>query len=382
MDEPKYAEGTSPLTRRLWIVSALISLACLIALGSIWYRAYTAPPAPHPDDTVVTTPDEVARYLAANVPASENDDELPMFIPTGLYIQSIEFKGPYNVLVSGYVWQRYANDLPRDLDKGIVMPEAESPTFNQVYRVQQGNEELIGWSFRATLRQQFDYSRYPLDRQQIWLQLWHVDFDRNVYLAPDLRAYTVLNPAALPGLHPDLVLENWAIQQSFFSYRANRYNTDFGIDGYVADQSQPELYFSISIERYILSALISRMVAPFVILIQLFVIVMVIGTDSTRLEQFGVRPGAVIFTCAAFFFAVLIAQNSLRDEVKAYGLVYLESLHILTYFVILAVATNSVLLVAKPNLGLFRDNDNMWVEVSYWPAILLTMVVVTFFTFL
>lgn len=382
MDEPKYAEGTSPLTRRLWIVSALISLACLIALGSIWYRAYTAPPAPHPDDTVVTTPDEVARYLAANVPASENDDEPPMFIPTGLYIQSIEFKGPYNVLVSGYVWQRYANDLPRDLDRGVVMPEAESPTFNQVYRVQQGNEELIGWSFRATLRQQFDYSRYPLDRQQIWLQLWHVDFDRNVYLAPDLRAYTVLNPAALPGLHPDLVLENWAIQQSFFSYRANRYNTDFGIDGYVADQSQPELYFSISIERYILSALISRMVAPLVILMQLFVIVMVIGTDSTRLEQFGVRPGAVIFTCAAFFFAVLIAQNSLRDEVKAYGLVYLESLHILTYFVILAVATNSVLLVAKPNLGLFRDNDNMWVEISYWPAILLTMVVVTFFTFL
>jgi hypothetical protein len=382
MDEPKYAEGISPLTRRLWIVSALISLACLIVLASIWYRAYTALPSSHPDDTVMTTRDEVTRYLAAYVPASENGGEPPVFIPTGLYIQSIEFKGSYNVLVSGYIWQRYANDLPQGLDRGVVMPEAEAPTFNQVYRVQQGNEELIGWSFRATLRQQFDYSRYPLDRQQIWLQLWHVDFDRNVYLAPDLRAYTVLNPAALPGLHPDLVLENWAIQQSFFSYRANRYNTDFGIDGYVADQSQPELYFSISIERYILSALISRMVAPFVILIQLFVIVMVIGTDSTRLEQFGVRPGAVIFTCAAFFFAVLIAQNSLRDEVKAYGLVYLESLHILTYFVILAVATNSVLLVAKPNLGLFRDNDNMWVEISYWPAILLTMVVVIFFTFL
>jgi hypothetical protein len=62
-------------------------------------------------------------------------------------------------------------------------------------------------------------------------------------------------------------------------------------------------------------------------------------------------------------------------------LVYLESLHILTYFVILAVATNSVLLVARPNLGLFRDNDNMWVEVSYWPAILAAMVVVTSLTF-
>jgi hypothetical protein len=149
----------------------------------------------------------------------------------------------------------------------------------------------------------------------------------------------------------------------------------------VADASQPELYFNVSIGRYILSALISRMVAPLVILIQLFVIVMVIGTDSRRMEKLGVRPGAVIFTCAAFFFAVLVAQHSLRDEVKAYGLVYLESLHILAYAVILAVATNSVLLVAKPDLPLFRDNDNMWVEVSYWPMILLIMVAVTFLTF-
>ena len=62
-------------------------------------------------------------------------------------------------------------------------------------------------------------------------------------------------------------------------------------------------------------------------------------------------------------------------------MVYLESLYILTYFVILAVAINSVLLVAKPNLKLFRDYDNLWTEVLYWPTILLAMVVITFLTF-
>ena len=380
-DDQKHSAGSFRPIQRLWIVSALISLVCLVVLGSSWYGVYSAPPVPHPNDTVVTTPDEVRRYLAAHAPAPKQGREPPVLIPTGLYIQAIEFKGPYNILVSGYVWQRYANDLPPDLDRGIVMPEAESSTFKQVYQTKQGNEELIGWSFQATLRQQFDYSRYPLDRQLIWLRLWHIDFERNVYLAPDLEAYASLDPAALPGLDTDLVLENWSIQQSFFSYRAGHYNANFGIQGYVTGQRQPELHFSISIKRYMLSALISRMVAPLVILLQLFVIVMVIGTDSKRLEQFGVRPGAVIFTCAAFFFAVLVAQNSLRDEVKAYGLVYLESLHILTYFIILAVATNSVLLVARPNLRLFRDNDNMWVEVSYWPVILLVMVVITFLTF-
>jgi hypothetical protein len=380
-DDQKLPERVLRLRRRLRIVSALITLACLIVLVDGWVYVYTAPPTPDPADTVLTTPDEVTGYLDSYDLAPDPGDEPPVFIPTGLYLESVEFKGPYDVLVTGYIWQRYADDLPQDLDKGFVLPEAQYIRTSQVYRAQQGNEELIGWSFQATLREQFDYLRYPLDRQQIWLQLWHPDFERNVYLAPDLEAYTSLEPATLPGLDPDLVLENWNILQSFFSYRANSYNANFGIQGYEADQLQPELYYNVSIKRDLLAALISRLIVPIVILIQLFVIVMVIGRNQERLEKFGVRPGAVIFTCAAFFFAVLFAQNSLRAELQTYGFVYLESLYILTYVVILAVAINSVLLVARPDLRLFREYDNMWAEVLYWPTILLAIVVIGFFPF-
>jgi hypothetical protein len=375
------SEDISRLRRRLRIVSALISLAFLIALCVMWVDVYTEPPASYHADTVVTTPDEVTRYLEAYVPAPKPGEEPPVFIPTGLYIESIQFKGPYDLVVSGYIWQRYADDLPYEVDKGFVMPEAQYVRSAVVYETHQGNEELIGWWFQAMLREQFDYQKYPLGRNQIWLQLWHKDFERNVYLAPDLEAYTSLDPATLPGLDPDLVLENWKIQQSFFSYRANRYNSNFGIKGYVSEQLQPELYYNISVKRYLLSALVSRMIVPIVILIQLFVIVVVIGRDSKRLELFGVRPGAVIFTCAAFFFAVLFAQNALRAELEATGFVYLESLYLLTYVVILAVAINSVLLVAQPNLKLFREYDNIWAEVFYWPTILLTMCIITFLTF-
>jgi hypothetical protein len=387
VDDQEHSEGIARIRRWAWSVSALISLGCLIAVGAMWVRAYTAAPAPAPADTVVTSQDEVTRYLAALMPAPERGSEPPVFIPTGLYIESVEFKGPYDVQLTGYVWQRYANDLPKDLvpkdpdDVGFVMPEAQYARFFKVYQAQQGNEELIGWSFFATLREQFDYEEYPLDRQQIWIELWHSDFERKVYLAPDLEGYTSLNPAALPALDKDLVLEDWDFQESYFSYRAARYNSSFGIQGYVPAQRAPELRYIISIKRHLLSALISRMIVPIVILIQLFVIVMVIGTKEKRLEQFGVRPGAVIFTCAAFFFATLVAHNSLRGDLKAHGLVYLESLYILTYFVILAVAINSVLLVALPNLKLFRDYDNLWAKVLYWPTILLAMVVITFLTF-
>jgi hypothetical protein len=387
MVDQEHSEGIARIGRWAWSVSWLISLGCLIALGAMWVRAYTAPPAPAPADTVVTSQDEVTRYLAALMPAPERGSQPPVFIPTGLYIESIQFKGPYNVQVSGYVWQRYANDLPKGLvpkgpdDTGFVMPEAQYARFFKVYQGQQGNEELIGWSFFATLREQFDYKEYPLDRQQIWIELWHKDFEQNVYLAPDLEGYASLNPAALPALDKDLVLEDWDFQESYFSYHAARYNSNFGVQDYVPGQRAPELRYIISIKRHLLSTLISRMIVPLVILIQLFVIVVVIGTKEKRLEQFGVRPGAVIFTCAAFFFATLVAHNSLRGDLRAYGLVYLESLYILTYFMILAVAINSVLLVAKPNLKLFRDYDNLWAEVLYWPTILLAMVVITFLTF-
>lgn len=380
-EDLRRSEDISRLRRRLRIVSALISLAFLIALCVMWVRAYNAPPASYHADTVVTTPDEVTRYLEAYVPAPKPGEEPPVFIPTGLYIESVEFKGPYDLVLSGYIWQRYADDLPYDVDKGFVMPEAQYLRFGELYQTHQGNEELIGWWFQAMVREQFDYNKYPLGRNQIWLQLWHKDFEKNVYLAPDLEAYTSLAPATLPGLDPDLVLENWDLQQSFFSYRANSYNANFGIKGYVSDQLQPELFYNISVKRYLLSALVSRMIVPIVILIQLFVIVVVIGRDSKRLELFGVRPGAVIFTCAAFFFAVLVAQNALRAELEATGFVYLESLYLLTYVVILAVAINSVLLVAQPNLRLFREYDNIWAEVFYWPTVLLTMCVITYLTF-
>ena len=125
----------------------------------------------------------------------------------------------------------------------------------------------------------------------------------------------------------------------------------------------------------------SRTIVPIVILIQLFVVVTVLSRNHERLENFGVRPGAVVFTGAAFFFAALVGHNSLRDEVKAPGFMYIESLYIITYFVILAVAFNSVLLVARPNLRLFRDYDNLWARVLYWPVIWSTLLVVTFLTF-
>lgn len=369
---PKYA-------RKLALASALLALLCLAVIAALWFAVYHAPPPLFPGETPLQTPEQAQSVLDTYAPPA--DGAARYDIPTGIFIQSVEFKGPYTLQTSGFVWQRYADALPPDLDRGVVFPEAESSTFTKVYETRQNDETLVGWGFKATIRQPFDYSKYPLDRQKIWFQMWHPDFERDVYLVPDFAGYATLQPEALPGVDQDFVVENWLTESSYFSYRLNQYNANFGIAGYDSTQQTPELFFNINIKRGLLSPLISRLIVPVVILLQLFVIVLVIGSDNKRLEQFGVRPGAVIFTCAAFFFAVLVAENSLRDEVKASGIVYLESVHLLTYLVILGVAINSVLLVALPNLGLFRDNDNMWVEVAYWPLFFGIFMVITLLWF-
>jgi len=40
-----------------------------------------------------------------------------------------------------------------------------------------------------------------------------------------------------------------------------------------------------------------------------------------------------------------------------------------------------VLLLARPNLKPFRNYDNLWAKVLYWPVIWLTLLVVTILTF-
>jgi hypothetical protein len=381
-EDQAHSKGVSPRHRQLWLGSVLISIACVLAVIGISASVYTAPTKPDPADTVMTEPGAVKRYLGAHIPASARGAEPPVFIPTGLDIGAIEFSGPYTLEVSGRIWQRYANDLPNGITKGVLLPEAkEQPTFKEVYRKQLSNEEVTEWAFHVTVREQFDYSKYPFGRHQIKLRMRHPDSERNVYLTPDLKAYASTDPTAVPGLDPDVVLENWHIQQAFFSYRTHRDDIDLGSPGYAMSELRPDLYYSIAIKRNLVTPFISRTIVPIVILIQLFIVVTVLTKKHERLEDFGVLPGTVVFTGAAFFFAVVIGHNALREEVKAPGLSYIECLYIVTYCAIIGVALNAVLLVGRPNLRLFRNYDNIWVKVLYWPAIWLTLLVVTVLTF-
>ena len=133
-------------------------MVCLLATVGVLCIVYFAPAKPDAADTVMTTPQDVANYLASHTTPQPPGAPATISIPTGLYVTLVQFTGPYTVEVAGLVWQRYADNLPKDLKKGIFVPNAkDQPTLKEVYREDSGTEELIGWTFHVTLRETFNF---------------------------------------------------------------------------------------------------------------------------------------------------------------------------------------------------------------------------------
>lgn len=369
------------LRRRLWTLSIGFSLFCFAILVGWLYRSYAASPNAQVEGVVTSTTEltPILDKYAARSAAS--GWEPPIYIPTGIFVQSIEFVSSYNVRVTGFIWQHYSTQVPAEVVRGVILPESDKQDLRETYRIKDGDGELIGWYFVGTLRQEFDYSRYPFGRNRVWIRIWPADFVRNIVLTPDLVAYQNMTPSLKPGVEQSFVLEGWKLENSFFRYEYIDYNTGFGLANYAGQNDFPELTFNVGLRRDVVTPLLTQAVAPIAILILVFVTFLFFSGSKEQRGEFGLTWTGVIGTWSAFFFATLVAQGALRTQVRADGFVYLETLHILLYPLILTVAALTTLLVAAPRFHAIQYDDNLYAKLLYWPVVMLILLAVTFFVF-
>ncbi|MEM7243983.1 MAG: hypothetical protein AAF533_01495 [Acidobacteriota bacterium] len=347
-----------------------LGVAALFAIGTALTCnvARDLPPSDHHDDRRVTNRSSLDRLLReCDETALAAHRELPLHVPTGVFLQSITFVGSNDVRLTGYLWQKYRDGVHDDVQRGFLLPEAESFESEEIYRLRTDDVELIGWSFKVVLHQEFDYSRYPFDQENVWLQLWHRDFHRNVILVPDLDSYQTLAPASLPGIEEDPVLPGWDIRRSYFSYRLEEYSTSFGFPGARGLRGHPELYFNVIIRKHLIGPFVSHLMPLSVILILLYTILMVVGRSSESRDALGFDTLGVVGACAGFFLVVVFAHVGLRDALAAQGFVYLEYYYFLTYAMILGISVNA-LLVLHPDADWLHYRDNMMPKLLYWPV--------------
>ena len=363
-------------TKSLWAISFTASILCVAGIGFIWYLVLSERGYKNNRNLLLTKP-SVDNLLQPRIKLAEQvKQKPPVYIPTGVFVQAIKFNSANDVFVNGYIWQKYYDGIHDGLSRGFILPEGYELELDEAYRYKQNNTEVIGWYFEAVLRQNFNFSQYPFDANDVWIRLWPKDFNRNdlnreVILVPDLTSYDVINPLAQPGLEQDFVLEGWSIESSFFEYKFNNYNSNFGFENTLIKKNYPELYFTVILKRAFLGIFIARLVPLGVIAILLFVMM-------PLSREHGME---IVGACGGFIFIVILDQISVRGQLTTPGIIYFEYLYFVIYLFILLVAANAILLKLEKDIPFIQYQNNQIPKLLYWPTLLGILLIVTALTF-
>jgi hypothetical protein len=365
-----------------WGISTVCSLILILGIALLWgnignnYRFQ--------NQTVLVDRAGIAHVLAeVDRMAEKHNAPHPFRIPTGLFIQSLEFTNANNVTVTGYLWQKYNLKKHRGIEQGFIFPESFSGSVSETYRKRTGDIELVGWYFEAMLRQPFDYKFYPFDHKNVWLRIWHKDFEKSVALIPDLDAYPVINPAERPGVESaqDFVLNGWSLKNSYFEYKTHVYNNTFGMEDKTGRPNVPELYFIIELERNFIDAFITNLVPLMVVMFMLLATLITVSRSPDKGEKFGANPFAILGACSALFFIVLLSHIQLRQQLAVSDIMYMEYFYFVMYIAILWVSISAFLIVSHMPLPFIHYRDGILIKALFLPLILLFLFIITFLVF-
>lgn len=365
--------------RRLQWLSTIWTLTFVSGLCLLLWLAWISSDLTEIPGEIVTNDAETAAYLAAHPLAGDG----PVYeIPTGVFLQAFDFTSGSDVAVSGYVWQRYDKSIPATIERGVIFPEAsDSYDFQEAYRYMEGDIEVIGWYFNLGFRQAFDYTRYPMDRQDIWIRIWSPSAEAGAVPVPDFASYPAMAPSDLNGIDEQAVYGAWDPAATAFSFVQHRYNTTFGSNSAVFRSAVPELYFNLALKRDFLQPLITHL--PFTLAIAgLLFGTMLLGTNDPDLRnRFGLATLGVIAANGALLFTVILEHNNIRERVASQQIAYIETIPFTLYFMILLTTINAIALDAPDTPWFFDYNNNIWPLMLFWPMFSSILFVATFFVF-
>ena len=358
-------------------LSSLLLIANIVLIGYLQHKSI------RPDDIAQGPPivDNTALSGFVNQQiqkATKLKSPVPIEVPTGIYIQRLEFEDSYNLNVGGTVWQKYPLDKINDIKIGFTFPQmspfAEAAYIEESYRDTISSNEndgylLVGWDVRVTLRLNLQYQDYPFDKRHLAIKLAPIHRGSNLLFTPDLSSYKYTNPSQKSGLDGNIKISGNKILESYYNYSIENYDSDFGYGGTTAAfEDVPVLGFNIHLRRLLLNAFVTYLIPIFVCLIMIFILILACGKTDER--------QGIIESMAAFFFVLIFSHIDLRKEVITADLIYMEYFYFITYFIII-LATFNLITYAKNKSPLFDYNENQIFKAAYFPLFFLVLLIVT-----
>lgn len=369
----------------LWWHSLAIALLVSAAVVALWWIADRHPADAGAERFRIVDQAGVEQFLASFNGDAESDDARTLLrIPTGILVRSIAFQSSTDVVVSGYVWQRYTVGAHDGLTRGVTFAEAEglsTTLMTEIYRTRDGSEERIGWQFVARLRQDFSYRKYPFDRQDVWVRLRPAQFRRDVVLVPDFESYRIMAAAALPGVATDLVLPGWELIGSHFDYRVTRYNADFGLESFSALEDMPELYFNASVRRLFIGPFVSYILPVSVTIAMVFAVLVITSRRDRTTSFLGFTAADSLRSAAALFFVASFQHVALRNTLASPVIMYFEYFYFALYLAIMFVSLNAILFGAQLGIRVIEHRENLVPKLVFFPLYATALFLITFATF-
>ncbi len=370
--------------REIWVLSILSSiflLANIVLVASLQHstnQSYSL--NENPPITDLATLD---RFVDQQHYRSE-ELKIPKVIPvpTGIYVQRMEFQDSYNLNIGGTIWQKYPLDIAKKVKTGFTLPQmspfAEASYIEEAYRKEIAPKEgedgylLIGWDFRVTLRLNFEYANFPLDKRHINIEILPLDNNDNLIFVPDLASYNYTNPSKKSGLNHKIEISGSEVLESFFNYSIESYDADFGYGIKGIFEKVPVLHFNVQLRRKLLNAFVTYLIPIFVVLFMMFILI-----NSTNKSE---EKQGVIESMAAFAFVLVFSHIDMRKEIVTADLIYIEFFYFVTYLLIV-ITTYNLVTYSKMNSKIFNFNDNQIFKAIFFPLFYILILIITLVKF-
>ncbi|MEV3854342.1 hypothetical protein AB0J38_08460 [Streptomyces sp. NPDC050095] len=366
--------------RRCALMATAMSVIFALGIGAVWQIVAHDKAT----DTIVgqdvDTPKATDAYMNKTFPGVKL-----RYIPTGVFIQGAKFTEPQEVEVSGYVWQRYSKDVPES-SMGVVFPEAPDgygDSQTEAYdTTNTDGERLKGWHFNLTLRQHFNYSKYPLDKQNIWLRMWTAATFTNDVLVPDYASYPPwMNDSAI-GLDEEIVTTGWNPYFTAWSFKQHGVSSTMGVQDFDKPfKNAPELYFNLGMERNWAGPLFGKLLQSLFIAAIMFLALFVYTKDDNKNPRFGFSTWTAISFAVSLLLVVVVDQTQIREIAGDTSLTYLEYFAIAQYIVIMGIFANAILLGSDTEIRVLEWKDNLLPTLLYWPVLIGLFFVFTLLVF-
>ncbi len=319
----------------------------------------------------------------------ETQSELVKIIPTGIYLNSLQFLSSYELKMTGFCWQKFlAADAPHSKETfnkyhlsnyektGIVFPGSTVNTYELIDSIPillDGEcGTLYRWKFDIEITQHLSYSLYPFGKNNIVLPVWSTGLDDNTLLTPDLEAYKQLYPDVCPGLANHFYINGWNVYNTFFSYSLESYLCDFGNTEIIGSNRFPELTFNIDISRKFIDIVVCKIIPLLVVLVLLFTILFVRDDDDGFNNIIG---------CSGLFFVLVFDHINLRETIMSDGIMYLEYCYFFTYLLLLVITVTSFHVESDSKIKQYYQWIDKSLKKFFWAVIFGMMLTATVLIF-